>query len=308
MALRVLPRLLFGERHAYANPLTGSGTEASVKAITRDSLVKFHRDWFRPNHATLVVVGDTTLAEIRPQLESRFAAWKAGDTPGKNIASVVPAKQPAVYLLDRPGAVQSVIIAGHVSPPRSDPDDIPIRTVNRVLGGDFTSRINMNLREEKHWSYGAGSVVFDARGQRPFVVFAPVQSDKTKESMAEVKKEIEGVLGPIPMSEDELAKAKASLTLTLPGQWETMGAVAGSIQEIVRFGLPDSYFDDYSAKVNSLSLADLNRAAKNVVKPGSLVWVVVGDRAKIEESVKTLQIGPVQVLDAEGRPMAPSSP
>jgi zinc protease len=110
------------------------------------------------------------------------------------------------------------------------------------------------------------------------------------------------------MSEDELAKAKASLTLTLPGQWETMGAVAGSIQEIVRFGLPDSYFDDYSAKVNSLSLADLNRAAKNVVKPGSLVWVVVGDRAKIEESVKTLQIGPVQVLDAEGRPMAPSSP
>ena len=308
MALRVLPRLLFGERHAYANPLTGSGTEESVKAITRDSLVKFHRDWFRPNHATLVVVGDTTLAEIRPQLESRFAAWKAGDTPGKNLATVAYGKQPAVYLMDRPGAVQSVIIAGHISPPRSDPDDIPIRTMNRILGGDFTSRINMNLREDKHWSYGAGSVVFDARGQRPFVVFAPVQSDKTKESMAEVKKEVEGMLGPIPMTEDELAKAKASLTLTLPGQWETMGAVAGSIQEIVRFGLPDTYFDDYSARVNALALTDLNRAARGVVKPDSLVWVVVGDRAKIEESVRSLQIGPMQVLDSEGRPLAPGSP
>jgi zinc protease len=307
MALRVLPRLLFGEGHAYANPLTGSGTDASVKAITRDSLVKFHRDWFRPNHATLVVVGDTTLAEIRPLLESHFSGWKAGDTPVKNVGTVAHAKQPAVYLMDRPGAVQSVIIAGHVSPPRSDPDDIPIRTMNRVFGGDFTSRINMNLREDKHWSYGAGSVVFDARGQRPFVVFAPVQTDKTKESIAEVKKEVEGLLGPIPMTDDELAKAKASLTLTLPGQWETMGAVASSIQEIVRFGLPDSYFDAYPAKVTALSLADLNRAAKGVVKPGSLVWVVVGDRAKIEESVRSLQIGPVHVLDADGRLLAPGS-
>ena len=164
MALRVFPRLIYGDGHAYANPWTGSGTEASAAKITRDDLVKFHRTWFKPNHATLVVVGATTMAEIRPKLERLFAGWRPGDVPQKNIADVAVATKPEVYLLDRPGAEQTMLIAGNVAPPKANPDEPAIEAMSAVLGSDFGSRLNMNLREDKHWSYGAFSFIRDARG------------------------------------------------------------------------------------------------------------------------------------------------
>ncbi|MBI1941855.1 MAG: insulinase family protein [Acidobacteria bacterium] len=300
MALRVFPGLLYGKGHAYGNPLTGSGTEETVQKMTRDDLVKFHQEWFKPNHATLVVVGATTLAEIQPKLEKLFAIWKAGEVPSKNISTVTLREESRVYIMDRPGSIQSVILAAHIAPPKANPREIAIATMNTVLGGDFTSRMNMNLREDKHWSYGALTFLWDARGQRPFIAYAAVQTDKTKESMSEVLKELNGILGSITVTEDELARAKASETLTLPGRWETMSAVGNSIAEIVRFGLDDNYFNTYSERVRALGLNDVNDAAKKVVHPGNLVWVAIGDREKIEPGIRELNLGEISLMDPDG--------
>ncbi|MGD0923195.1 MAG: pitrilysin family protein [Terriglobia bacterium] len=300
MALRVFPKLLYGEGHAYSNPLTGTGTEDTAKRMTPTDLVKFHQAWFKPNHSTLVVVGDTTLAEIQPKLENLFKTWKPGDVPKKDIRTVALQEKPSVYLLDRPGAIQSIILAAHVAPPKANPEEIAIETMNEILGGTFTSRINMNLREDKHWSYGARSLIWDARGQRPFIVYAPVQTDKTSEAMQEILKELQGILGAIPITGEELTKAKASRMLTLPGQWETMDAVGGSLGEIVRYGLPDDYFNTYADKVKALGMDDMKSAAGTVVHPDNLVWVVVGDREKVEPVVEKLNLGPVRLMDADG--------
>ena len=299
MALRVLPKLMYGAGHAYSIPLTGSGTKASVAGVTREQVAKWHETWFKPGNATLIVVGDTTLAEIRPKLESLFAGWKGGGVPGKNVAPVEPKAQGVVYVMDRPGALQSTIFAGHVSPPRANPQEIDQQVLNAVLGGQFVSRLNMNLREDKHWSYGAGSVFFDARGPRPFIVYAPVQTDKTKESVAEIAKELKGIRSDKPVTADELQRAKDGLVLTLAGRWETARAVGGSLGEMVRFGFPDDYYSTYAAKVRAVSLADV-AAAASVVQPDKLVWVIAGDRAKIEPGLKELGLGVIKAIDADG--------
>ncbi len=302
MALRVFPQLVYGQGHAYSLPFTGSGTEASVRSITRDDLVAFHRTWFRPNNATLVVTGDASMDELRPLLEARLGAWQRGDVPAKNIARVAQ-PQPVVYLMDRPGAQQSVIFAGHLAPPKSNPDEIAIETMNTLLGGAFTSRINMNLREDKHWSYGAGTFIPGARGQRPFLFYAPVQTDKTKESMQEIAKEIAGILGERPVTADELQKAQRSQTLTLAGQWETLGALAGSIAEIVQYGLPDDYFGTYADAVDAQTVADVSTSAREVIRPDHLVWVVVGDRATIEPGIRELGYADIRLIDGDGNPI-----
>lgn len=299
MALRVFPKLLYGEGHAYSNPLTGSGTEQAVSAITVDDLKKFHQTWFKPNHATLIVVGDTTLDEIAPKIEEIFKDWAPGDTPAKNIGEVTQPEKTTVYLIDRPGSQQSFIIAGEIAPPKANPNEIAIETMNYVLGGSFTSRINMNLREDKHWSYGAHALVSDARGQRPFIAYSNVQMDKTKESIQEVVKELTGITTEKPPTADELTKAKQSKTLELPGSWETIGAVGGSIADIVQYGLPDDYFRTYSGKIRSLTDKDVAEAAKIVVHPNQITWVVVGDRAKIEASLKELGYE-IKNIDVDG--------
>src|SRR6185436_6640424 len=187
MALRVFPGLLYGKEHAYGNPFTGSGTEASVSKMTTAELRKFYDTWLKPNNATLIIVGDTTLDEITPKVAKLFQTWKQADVPKKNIAKLDrTAAQPGVYLIDRPGSIQSMIFVGKLAPPKNNPEEIAVETMNNVLGGQFTSRINMNLRENKHWSYGAHSMLVSARAQRPFLTVAPVQTDKTKESLVEL--------------------------------------------------------------------------------------------------------------------------
>ncbi len=300
MALRVFSGLLYGQDHAYGNPLTGSGTEASVQQMTRESLVEYHDTWFRPNNATLIVVGATTMDEIKPRLERLFRDWQPAEVPHKNLAAVDQRPGATVYLMDRPGAIQSVIFAGHVAPPKANPDEIAIETMNTVLGGDFSARINMNLREDKHWSYGAGSFIWDARGQRPFLVYAPVQSDKTKESIMELAGELEGIIGVRPVTEDELDFAKNTKTLTLPGSWETAGSVAASIGEIVQYGLEDHYFETYADAVRALGVDSVQSAARSVLHPDRLVWVVVGDKASIEQGIRELGIGPIYEIDGDG--------
>jgi zinc protease len=301
MALRVLPEFLYGENHAYSKPFTGSGTTEAVSKLTRADAQKFYQTWFKPNNATLIIVGDTTLEEITPQLEKVFKSWARGDVPKKNISDVENRSKTAMYLMDRPGAIQSVIFAGELAPPKSNPDEIAIETMNSILGGTFTSRINMNLREDKHWSYGSRSTLVPARAQRPFIISAPVQTDKTKESVVELEKELRGILGKDPISQQELEKSQKNQTLKLPGSWETLSRVSDSISEIVRFGLPENYFETYPKKVLSLHVPEVEAAAKKVVHPEELVWVIVGDRAKIEPGLRELGFGEIRVIDSQGK-------
>ncbi len=301
LALRVLPALLYGAGHPYGNPLTGSGTKESVAKLTREDLVKFHDTWLGPNNSTLVVVGDTTLKEVTPKLEKLFAGWKSGSAPTKNLKTVSVAAKSAVYLIDKPGAQQSVIIAGVVAPPRGNPQEIAIEAMNNSLGGMFGARLNMNLREDKHWSYGVRTVLRDARSQRPFYAVAPVQTDKTKESLVEMNKEFRGIVGDHPVVGDELAKIQANETLKLPGSRETLDALGQSIVDMVQFGLPDDYYDTYAGKVRALKTSDVNEAAKEVVRPDNLIWIVVGDRAKIEAGVRELNLGEFRLMDTDGK-------
>ncbi len=299
MAYRVLPALLYGKDSAYGNPLTGSGTEESVSKIERDALVKFHDDWFKPNNATLIVVGDTTLDEIAPKLEALFSGWSRGQTPQKSVATAPPAK-PGVYLMDRPGASQSIIIAAELAPPKSDAGDIAFEAFDWAFGGAFISRLNMNLREDKHWSYGARSILYPAVGPRIYFAYAPVQTDKTKESILEMDKELHQAVGDKPLAAEEIAAAKDGLTLTLPGERETMNSVAGAIAEVVRYGLPQDYWDTYASKIRALTPKQISTAAERYLKPQNLVWVVVGDRSKIESGIRELDIGEVQLMDPDG--------
>ncbi len=299
MALRVLPRLIYGAGHAYSLPLTGSGYPSSVEKITRDDVVRWHTTWFKPGNATLIVVGDTTLAEIRPKIEAAFAGWAGGGAPRKNVGAVEPRPQDAIYVYDRPGALQSTILCGHAAPPRANPREIAEQVMNAALGGQFTSRVNMNLREDKHWSYGAGTFFWDARGPRPFLAYAPVQTDKTKESVRELLKELRAIRGERPITAEELRAAQDNMTLSLPGYWETAGAVLGSLAEIERFGFDDRYYDGYAAKVRAVSLGDVAAAAQ-VIRPDRLVWVIAGDRARIEPGLRELGLGAVRAIDADG--------
>ncbi len=303
MGLRVLPALLYGAGHAYAVPFTGSGTEASVAALDRNALAAHHATWYKPNNATLVVVGDTTLAEIQPKIEKLFGGWKAGEVPAKNVAPATTGTRAEVYLIDRPGSQQSVIFAGVLAPPKNSPEDTALQAFNSALGGTFTSRLNMNLREDKHWSYGARMTMPDARGPRPYFVMAPVQGDKTKEAVAEVVRELTEIVGARPLDAEELTKAKDGLTLTLPGRWETNRAIAASLAQMVQFDLPDDYFTTYPAAVTALDLAAVNAAGKAAIDPARVVYVVVGDRTQIEAGLRELDLGELHLLDADGNPV-----
>jgi zinc protease len=302
MALRILPRFLYGADHAYGNPLTGSGTVASVQKITRQDLVKFHQTWFRPNNSTLVVVGDTTLAEITPKLESLFAGWKLGDVPAKNLSTVPLASKSVVYLVDKPGAEQSLILAGLVAAPPNTPQEFAIQAMNDDLGGEFSSRLNMNIREDKHWSYGVQSFLNGARAQRPFLVYAPVETDKTKESLVELQKELKAIISDRPVTQSELARVTANETLGLPGSLETSSEISGYVRELLRNQWPDNYYDTMPAKIRALTTSDLDAAAKLVIHPDNFTWVIVGDRAKIEAGIRELGLGEIKIIDADGNP------
>jgi zinc protease len=303
MALRVFPRLIYGEGHAYSLPMTGSGTEASVAAISRDDLFAFHSTWFKPNNATMIVVGDATMAEIEPQLEALFAGWTSGLTPAKRLDDVALPTETRVILIDRPGSEQSIIIAGQLVAPKSDDRELAFQAANDAFGGSFTSRINLNLREDKSWSYGVRSLIFDTMKQRPFLVYAPVQTDKTAPSMVEIDHEFRELVSTRPVTDTEVQTSKRRSTLTLPGRWETAAAVGGDIAELVRFGLPDDYWNGYAGLISALDAVKVNAAARAAFAPDRLTWVVVGDRRRIESEVRALDFGPVTIMDADGNPV-----
>jgi zinc protease len=307
MAMRVLPQLLYGKDHIYALPMTGSGTEESVRAISRDDLLGYHQTWFQPTNATMIVVGDTTLAEIQPKLERLFARWESRATPSKEIAIVAPPDSPRLYLMNRPGSQQSIVIAGQLVPSRSAEREIAVDTMNDILGGNFTSRINMNLREDKAWSYGTRSMILDTMGQRPFFVYAPVQADKTAAAMQEIALELQKFVTTNPATADEVDTAKKRSILTLPGRWETTRAVLGDIAGLLRFGLPDDYWNRYPSLVERLQPGEVNAAATDLLSPDRLTWVVVGDLATIEPEVRALGFGAIEIIDTEGLALTESA-
>jgi zinc protease len=296
LALRVLPPEIYGAGHAYGVPFTGSGSTQSIKALTRDDLVRFHETWMRPDNAVLFVVGDTTLDEMTPLLERQFGAWRAPgrELPAKAVAAVAPPQKGKVIIVDKPGSPQSLILAGVVAPPTGAPDYVAINAMNDVLGGQFTARINMNLREEKGWAYGAYTFLQDARGQRPYLVYAPVQTDKTRESITEIVREMKAFKSTAPASADEIRRAVLVNTRSLPGAFETAGAVLASLADSNRYGRPWDYPAGLKSAYESLTAKDI-AAAADAVRPDSLVWVIVGDRAKIEAGVRALNLGPVEV-------------
>ena len=295
MVGRVLPRILYGAGHPYGAPSSGTGTEEAVAKMTREDLARFHGAWFRPGAATLVVTGNTDMADLMASLAKEFGAWEPGTAPAKALPVPPPAGKSRVLLLDRPGAPQSVIVGAALVPARGGPEEIPLEVMNTILGGSFVSRLNMNLREDKHWSYGARSMLRSTRGPRALMAMASVQTDRTAESLAEMVKEMKGIAGAVPPTEKEMAEAKSSLTLTLPGRWESTRNLSESLQDLVTFGLPDGWYDGYAARIRAVTAADL-AAAGSLVDPDAVVWVVIGDRAKVEAPLRAMAL-PVEVVE-----------
>ena len=300
MALRVIPSIVFGRDHAYSKPMTGSGTEAAVAKVTREDLVKYHQTWFKPNNATLLVVGDTTMAEIKPLLEKAFGEWKAGEAPKKNLAQASLPAKPTVYLMDRPGSQQSVIYGVQLAPPRNAPESLPLQVINNIFGGTFSSRINMNLREDKHWSYGVRASLPAAVGQGMYMSSSPVQTDKTADSLKELVQEYANITGAKPISADELRNAQNNSTLSLPGNFETAGQLSGAYQNIIQYKLPVDYYNTFTQNVMALTPEQVNGLASRTIVPGKLAWVVVGDMSKVEADVRGLNLGEVVKLDVDG--------
>jgi zinc protease len=301
VALRALPPLLYGEDHAYGIPFTGSGTPDSVASISRDDMVQFQRDWLRPDNATIFVVGDVTMDEIKPLLEKQFGNWRAPGTPlpSKNLADVELPFEASVYLIDKPDAPQSLILAGHVAPPHGVENNIAIQTMNDSLGGQFTARVNMNLREDKGWAYGAYTFLWDARGQRPWMVYAPVQTDRTVDSLNELNKEFNEFLGDRPATQDELDRNVKNSVRSLPGQYQTANSVLDTLMANNRFGRPDDYAMTLKGKYENLTTDKLHDAAAEVIKPNKLTWLVVGDLSKIEQPIRDMGLGEVVVIEAQ---------
>jgi zinc protease len=304
LALRTLPPLLYGKDHAYGIPFSGTGTEASITSLTPADLVAFQHDFMRPDNVRILVAGDTTLADILPRLDAVFGDWKAPATPipARNIGKVAAQSKPRVFLIDRPDAPQSLILAGLLAPPSNAADYLELDIANGAFGGSFTSRLNMNLREDKRWAYGAGSFMSDALGQRPYLLYAPVQTDKTAESAAEILKEATAVVGDKPLTEAEIDKIKSSNVRSLPGSYETASAVLGAMGDIVMYGRPDDYIQTLKQHIDAVGQPAAEKALREVVDPRALTWVIVGDFRQIEKPVRALNLGEVQVIDADGNP------
>lgn len=303
MALRVFPQYLYGKDHAYSLPLTGSGYESSIEKMQLQDVQDFYGDYVKPNNATLVVVGDLDMEELTAKLEKRFGQWEKGKVPTKKISEVPVGKGKKLYLMDRAESQQSVIIAGYLTNPYGTIPKAAEETMINVFGGQFTSRLNLNLREDKHWSYGARCFVWDAKGQRPFVAYAPVQTDKTKESIQEIIKEFKMVIGDKPIMEEEVVKNTTNSIMELPGRWETNSAVAGSVMEIEKYDLPKDFYQNYDQMMRNLKTPEVQEVAKDMIHPDQLNWFVVGDKSKILAGLQELGFDEIILVDGDGNPL-----
>jgi zinc protease len=312
----VFPKLLYGEDHPYGRP--NNGTPKSIKGLTRDDIVGFYKTMFVPNNASLVVVGDITPDAIIPVLEAALKDWKPGSpviqTPTDAPA---PSQGLTVYLIDKPKAAQSILAVGQVGVARSNPDYFPLTIMNAVLGGQFTSRINMNLREDKGYTYGARSSFNFAKGPGPFEANAPVDIKFTKPALVELMKELTDISGPRPANLKEITDAKDRLIKGFPARFESIGGgggrggrgggggLGGTLAELVIYDLPNDYFTTYRDKVEAVTPADVERVAKKYLDAGKMTILIVGDRAVIESQIKELPfVKEINLLDNDGKPVA----
>lgn len=289
-------KVLYGD-HPYGRAL--GGNEASIKGMTRDDIVSYYESVYRPNNAVLIVVGATDKKTLMPKLESAFGAWKAGTAPTATVTTAGALDKTGIYLIDRPGSAQSVVTIGQVGIDRANPDYFPVVMMNSVLGGGITSRISMNLREEKGYTYGANSGFTFRKGAGPFQAGGDMQTAVTKEAVFEVMKELQEIRAGRPITQKELDYNKQSAIRRYPAAFETVGGISGQLSNLVVYGLPDTYFNDYIGKVNAITLDQVNGMAKKYLDPSKMAIVIVGDRKVVEAGLKELGY-PLTILDTDG--------
>jgi len=297
IAVRRLPPLLYGKGHPYGGPQTGSGYAETVAAIGRDDVVNFHASWVHPAKAEIFVVGDTSLKEIKPMLEVRFGKWtsNAAPAPAKNFAVAVPEPVSRILLIDRPNAPQSLVLAGVVLDAKGSDDLLTLRAANEIFGGDFLSRINMDLRETKGWSYGVRSQVNGAEDRVPFYMFAPVQTNQTGPSVKVLIDQLKDFNGAKPVTAEELEKTIKGNVLELPGSYEQSSAVLGQMQSDRLNKRPFDYAETVAAKYTALTAKALNDEMRAKVDPSKITWLVVGDAAKVKPQLEALGL-PIEMV------------
>jgi len=298
MAARALPALLYGESHPYAT--TSLGDVAAVTRFSQADLKAFHDSWLRPDNMEIFIVSNLPLAEIMPQLEQRFGTWAPPAAPKGVKAFTAPPPRPAaqkIYLIDRPGSPQSVILGGQLTGIDPYGDIVPYSGANEVLGGNFLSRINMDLRETKGWSYGVRSSIGLNVQAVPYLINAPVQSDKTGASIRALNDQLNQMLNKKGVTEEELTRLVSNNVDALPGRFETSGAVLGAMMTNDLYRRPDNYYELLADKYRGLSRAQLDAALKAAVDPRGFSWVVVGDAKQVKPQLDKLGI-PVEVIPA----------
>lgn len=287
LVMRLMPRLLFGPGHRYARPLSGTGTVGSLSQVTRQTIVNLHRRWFVPDGATLVMVGDMTLDAAVSLLEKTFIGWH-GKMPERAPIeeTVLSGRSSGVHLLHRAGSPQSHIVAARLVVPFDARNQVAIQMANKVFGGGFSSRVNMNLREDKRWTYGASAQLIDVQsGARPYLVQAAVQTDRTAASMMEILKDMQGMRGERSITAEELLPLQQAEAARLAGQGETLASLASSIEYQLTCGLPDDYWSTYAEHVLALTVDEANKAAHDLINPDNLIWMVVGDRSQVGQQL-----------------------
>jgi len=300
MALRVMPKFLYGADHPYNQPLSGSGFEESVNQITLEDVRQFYINWIQPNQATLAVVGDLEMDDLLPLLEEKIGSWQSSAEVRYSIPLPQDQSGNILYLLHKPEIQQSVLMAGYTIAPYGLISEIAKEPLMNILGGDFTSRINLNLREDKHWTYGARAFVRDTIGARPFITYTQVQIDKTKESIDEIIKEFNWITGEKPITPAEFEKTKNNQIMALPGIWETNAAVFASLSELIKFNLDDNYWKDYSMRVRALDLEQVHQLTKELVSADKLKWFVVSNKEVVLPALKELGFSQIILVDADG--------
>ena len=299
MVSNLIPEILYGEDHPYAKPFSGNGTRESIQWMSRDDLINYKNRFIAPSNGTLILVGDTNLDEILPTLEAQFGSWPENRMLKGAQLDYTINKEPdsrRVFLIDKPGAVQSLIVAGQLMPGMRTSDEIDIDLMNRVIGGSFTSRLNMNLREDKSWSYGVRTRLSQYKGPRPMLVSAPVQTDKTVDSIQEIIQEYDEYLSSNPAKNEELEAIVNDLSLGLIGDFETFGSLMSGLSGIVSFDREDDFLDNLPTKYRSMTIDDINAAAQRYIDPSIWTWVIVGDLSKIEQGIRELDLGEIEIL------------
>ncbi len=297
VANNVYSQSLYGANHPYGRP--AEGTETSVNNISLADLQTFYHSNYKPNNATLIIVGDITVKEIVPLWEKYFAQWKKEKVTQPTFSTTPTISSTSIYLIDKPQAAQSEIRIGHIGVARNNEDYFPLVVMNNILGGQFTSRINLNLREAKGYTYGSRSGFSMRKMAGPFTASAAVKTDVTDSSVIEFMKELNAIRN-ADVTEKELSLAKNSMVRSQPQDFETPQQIAGQLTNLVLYNLPDDYFNTSVQKIEQVTMADVRRVAEKYLNPKAMNIVIVGDKEKIQSGLEKLGYGKVNLLDTEG--------